>query len=71
MVSLLQLAEITEEGVQFKSPHDGSMMLLTPEHSIEIQTAIGAYIRLDYVENFERCIGRSLKYVNSDTVNSA
>lgn len=24
MVSLLQLAEITEEGVRFKSPYDGS-----------------------------------------------
>lgn len=44
MVSLLELAEITEEGVRFKSPHDGSMMLLTPEHSISIQNAIGADI---------------------------
>nr|KAG5698285.1 hypothetical protein BaRGS_016987 [Batillaria attramentaria] len=44
MVSLLDLAEITEEGVKFKSPHDGSMMLLTPEHSIGIQNAIGADI---------------------------
>ena len=41
MVSLLELAEITEEGVRFKSPHDGSMMMLTPEKSIEIQNAIG------------------------------
>ncbi|KAK7100592.1 queuine tRNA-ribosyltransferase catalytic subunit 1-like [Littorina saxatilis] len=44
MVSLLKLAEITEEGVKFQSPHDGSEMLLTPEHSIEIQNAIGADI---------------------------
>jgi queuine tRNA-ribosyltransferase len=44
MVSLLQLAEITEEGVTFKSPHDGSNMLLTPEKSIEIQNSIGADI---------------------------
>jgi len=41
MVSLLKLAEITEEGVAFQSPHDGSNMLLTPEKSIEIQNAIG------------------------------
>ena len=41
MVSLLQLAEITEDGVTFKSPHDGSNMLLTPEKSIEIQNSIG------------------------------
>ncbi|KAL8622500.1 Queuine tRNA-ribosyltransferase catalytic subunit 1 [Nucella lapillus] len=44
MVSLLKLAEITEEGVNFQSPHDGSMMLLTPEHSIAIQNSIGADI---------------------------
>ncbi|KAK0166452.1 hypothetical protein PV328_004872 [Microctonus aethiopoides] len=44
MVSLLHLAEITEEGVQFKSPYDGSKCMLTPEHSIEIQNAIGADI---------------------------
>lgn len=43
MVSLLKLAEITEEGVKFQSPHDGSEMMLTPEHSIEIQNAIGNY----------------------------
>lgn len=41
MVSLLKLAEITEEGVKFQSPHDGSEMLLTPEKSIEIQNSIG------------------------------
>jgi queuine tRNA-ribosyltransferase len=42
MVSLLQLAEIKEEGVHFRSPVDGSAMLLTPEKSIELQNAIGA-----------------------------
>lgn len=41
MVSLLKLAEITEEGVTFEAPHDGSKLLLTPEKSIEIQNAIG------------------------------
>ena len=44
MVSLLKLAQITEEGVEFASPHDGSRMLLTPEKSIELQNAIGADI---------------------------
>ncbi|XP_052219604.1 queuine tRNA-ribosyltransferase catalytic subunit 1-like [Dreissena polymorpha] len=44
MVSLLKLAEITEEGVKFESPHDGSEMMLTPEHSIHIQNSIGADI---------------------------
>lgn len=41
MVSLLALAEITEEGVKFQSPHDKSDMMLTPEKSIEIQNSIG------------------------------
>ena len=37
MVSLLKLAEITEQGVKFRSPYDDSECMLTPEHSIEIQ----------------------------------
>ncbi|KAK9804020.1 hypothetical protein WJX73_002483 [Symbiochloris irregularis] len=44
MVSLLHLADITEEGVTFASPVDGSRMLLTPEHSIAIQNELGADI---------------------------
>ncbi|CRK98982.1 CLUMA_CG012005, isoform A [Clunio marinus] len=44
MVSLLELAEITEEGVKFKSPFDGSESMLTPEESINIQNTIGADI---------------------------
>jgi tRNA-guanine family transglycosylase len=46
MVSLLSLAEITEDGVKFQSPHDGSEMLLTPEKSIELQNTIGADIMM-------------------------
>lgn len=46
MVSLLKLAEITEEGVNFESPYDGSMCMLTPERSIHIQRAIGADIMM-------------------------
>ncbi|PVI05529.1 queuine tRNA-ribosyltransferase [Periconia macrospinosa] len=44
MVSLLKLAKVTEEGVRFLSPHDGSEMLLTPEHSISLQNSIGSDI---------------------------
>lgn len=44
MVSLLELATITEEGVRFLSPHDRSPMLLTPEHSISLQNSIGSDI---------------------------
>ncbi|KAL6812354.1 Queuine tRNA-ribosyltransferase [Trichoderma sp. SZMC 28015] len=46
MVSLLKLATITEEGVRFLSPHDGSPMLLTPEHSISLQNTIGSDIMM-------------------------
>jgi queuine tRNA-ribosyltransferase len=41
MVSLLHLAEITEEGVTFQSPIDGSRLLLTPEESMAIQNRLG------------------------------
>ena len=44
MVSLLKLAKITEEGVTFSSPADGSKMLLTPEESIRTQHSIGSDI---------------------------
>ena len=44
MVSLLDLANITEEGVQFKNPSDGSLMMLRPEDSIAIQNRLGADI---------------------------
>eukprot|EP01117_Protostelium_nocturnum_P011545 TRINITY_DN4186_c0_g2_i1.p1 TRINITY_DN4186_c0_g2~~TRINITY_DN4186_c0_g2_i1.p1 ORF type:complete len:425 (+),score=93.50 TRINITY_DN4186_c0_g2_i1:251-1525(+) len=46
MVSLLKFAEITESGVVFQSPHDGSQMLLTPEMSMQIQNKIGADIMM-------------------------
>ena len=42
MVSLLRLAEITEEGVEFRSPVDGCRMRLTPEESVRIQNRLGA-----------------------------
>ncbi|KAJ1675797.1 Queuine tRNA-ribosyltransferase catalytic subunit 1 [Spiromyces aspiralis] len=44
MVSLLRLAKITEEGVEFRNPHDDSLMMLTPEMSIALQNSIGADI---------------------------
>jgi hypothetical protein len=46
MVSLLELATVTEEGVRFLSPHDRSPMLLTPEHSISLQNSIGSDIMM-------------------------
>ncbi|QDZ21485.1 queuine tRNA-ribosyltransferase [Chloropicon primus] len=46
MVSLLHLADITEEGVSFQNPTDGQSMMLTPEHSMRIQNKLGADIMM-------------------------
>lgn len=46
MVSLSALANVTEEGVTFKSPVDGTKMLLTPEESMRIQNGLGADIMM-------------------------
>jgi queuine tRNA-ribosyltransferase catalytic subunit len=74
MVSLLHLAEITEEGVTFQSPVDGSSMLLTPEHSMEIQNQLGADIMMaldDVVssvsvsaERFEEATHRTTRWID-------
>lgn len=74
MVSLLKLAEIKEEGVTFKSPIDGSEMLLTPEQSIKCQNEIGADImmQLDDVvssvtvdaSRFEEATFRSVRWLD-------
>ncbi|KAK9460149.1 tRNA-guanine(15) transglycosylase-like protein [Lipomyces oligophaga] len=73
MVSLLKLATITEEGVRFESPHDGSPMLLTPEHSIELQNSIGSDIimQLDDVVHtltegprVEESVHRSIRWLD-------
>lgn len=44
MVSLLRFSSVTEQGVHFQSPVDGTEMLLTPEKSVQIQNDIGADI---------------------------
>ena len=56
MVSLVELATISETGVHFQSPVDGSNMLLTPEKSIGLQNQIGADIMMaldDVVSSLE------------------
>jgi queuine tRNA-ribosyltransferase len=74
MVSLLQLATISEEGVRFQSPVDGSQMLLTPELSIKLQNQIGADIimALDDVvpttasvpERFREATARTIRWLD-------
>ncbi|MFH4980472.1 hypothetical protein AB6A40_007181 [Gnathostoma spinigerum] len=51
MVSLSKLMTLDEEGCHFMSPHTGEQTHLTPEHSVEIQEALGADIimQLDHV----------------------
>ena len=43
MVSLVELSEVTEKGVKFRSPYDGKEILLTPEQSISIQNSLGKH----------------------------
>ena len=49
--SLSELRKITEEGVTFRSPHDGQIIELTPERSVQIQNALGA----DVIMAFDEC----------------
>jgi len=51
VMSLGDLAKITEEGVAFKSHLDGSRHMLSPERSMEIQALLGS----DIVMAFDEC----------------
>lgn len=62
MVSLLHLAEVTEDGVKFQSPHDGSEMMLTPEHSIHLQNVIGADIMMQLDDVVSSLVSGSLPF---------
>ncbi len=44
VVSLGELRKITEDGVQFRSHLDGTLIDYTPEHAIDIQEALGSDI---------------------------
>lgn len=46
VMSLSKLRKMSEEGVNFQSHIDGKSYMLTPERSIEIQTLLGANIRM-------------------------
>jgi len=74
MVSLVKLSELSEEGVQFAHPKDGSIMMLSPEKSMAIQNAIGADIimQLDDVVSstttdqgrFKEAMHRSVRWLD-------
>lgn len=46
--SLSKLRKITEEGVKFRSPIDGSEVRLTPEDSMDVQRALGSDIAMAF-----------------------
>lgn len=49
--SLADMRKISEEGVQFRSPVDGSKVWMTPESSMQVQRELGA----DIVMVFDEC----------------
>jgi queuine tRNA-ribosyltransferase len=44
--SLASLRRLTEEGVDFRSPYDGSKAFLSPERAVEVQTALGVDVMM-------------------------
>ena len=48
--SLAQLRQVTDEGVRFRSHLDGSSHFFTPEHSMDVQIALGADICMAFDE---------------------
>jgi queuine tRNA-ribosyltransferase len=50
--SLSKLRRITEAGVEFRSPVDGSTHFLSPEISVEVQQALGA----DIIHPLDECL---------------
>ncbi|QEE26991.1 tRNA guanosine(34) transglycosylase Tgt [Terriglobus albidus] len=50
--SLSELRKVTPDGVEFRSHHDGSKHFFSPEHSMEVQIALGA----DIMMAFDECV---------------
>ena len=48
--SLTQLRKVTDDGVRFRSHLDGSSHFFTPEHSMDVQIALGADICMAFDE---------------------
>ena len=48
--SLSQLRKVSDEGVRFRSHLDGSSHFFTPEHSMDVQIALGADIAMAFDE---------------------
>jgi queuine tRNA-ribosyltransferase len=50
--SLAKLRKVTDDGVEFRSHLDGSKHFFSPEHSMEVQIALGA----DIMMAFDECV---------------
>src|SRR5579871_1153991 len=50
--SLSELRKVTQDGVEFRSHLDGSKHFFSPEHSMEVQIALGA----DIMMVFDECV---------------
>jgi queuine tRNA-ribosyltransferase len=50
--SLAKLRKLTEGGVEFRAPADGSLHRLTPERAIEVQQALG----VDVIHPLDECL---------------
>ena len=59
VLSLSQLRKVSDEGVWFRSHLDGSSHFFTPEHSMEVQIALGADIAMAFDECTEYPADRS------------
>jgi queuine tRNA-ribosyltransferase len=57
--SLNELRKVTDDGVHFRSHLDGSSHFFTPEHSIDVQIALGADIAMSFDECTEYPASRS------------
>jgi queuine tRNA-ribosyltransferase len=57
--SLSELRKVTDEGVRFRSHLDGSSHFFTPEHSMDVQIALGADIAMAFDECTEYPAERS------------
>ncbi|HKF47569.1 MAG TPA: tRNA guanosine(34) transglycosylase Tgt [Terracidiphilus sp.] len=57
--SLSELRKVTDEGVKFRSHLDGSSHFFTPEHSMDVQIALGADIAMAFDECTEYPADRS------------
>jgi queuine/archaeosine tRNA-ribosyltransferase len=73
MVSLLKLAQVTEEGVTFESPHDGSRMVLSPEvfSSLFVVFSLFFFFVFQHSMHLQHQIGSDIMMQLDDVVHSS